>query len=223
MTDEILLVLIPSRGRPDAAADLYEEWLATTDGNARLLLCLDADDPTIDRYPPGVPQSVGPRNGFAPRLSEEAVEWAPAVFALASWGDDHRPRTPGWDTAFLEELERLGTGFVYGNDLHAGETLPTACAMTSDVVTTLGYMTPPGMAHLYVDNVWLELGHAIDRITYLEDVVVEHMHPAAGKGEWDDLVRDANSHDAYLADRRVFDRWRIDQLPGAAEMLRGLL
>lgn len=224
MTD--LLVIVPSRGRPQSIERLLSAWNDTAGGVASLLVALDDDDPYAPMYPahPDVTYTVAPRNGFAPRLTAEALDRAPHHFALASWGDDHIPRTHGWDTALLEALGSMGTGFAYGDDLIQGENLPTACAMTSDIVSTLGWMTPPGMAHLYVDDVWLTLGRAVDRIRYLPDVVIEHYHPMHRPDvEADDLVRDANSAAAYAADRAVFDRWKADDLPGCVEKIRALL
>ena len=71
-------------------------------------------------------------------------------------GDDHRPRPAAmpWDARIRECLSG-GPGIVYGNDLLQGEKMATAVAMTSDIVTTLGYMCPPAMVHLCVDLVWV--------------------------------------------------------------------
>jgi len=218
-----LCVIIPSRGRPEAAAELWQAWQDTADGVATLHFCLDADDVTAPSYPrwqEGLSTSCWARNGFAPRLSSEAVDRAPHYFALASWGDDHRPLTKGWDTALVNALADLGSGFAYGDDVLQGEALPTACAMTSDVVSALGYMTPPGFAHLYVDNVWLELGRAMGRITYLPHVVIAHQHPVTGAVAWDELARQANTPQAYDADRKAFELWRKHQMPLAVEKLR---
>lgn len=225
-----LLVIVPSRGRPASVARLWDAWQATaaprTRHCAELLVCLDDDDPTADDYPVGPAYAIGPRDGFAPRLSAVAHAYASSGWdALASWGDDHVPVTRGWDAALCDALTELGTGFAYGNDLIQGERLPTACAMTSDVVRTLGWMTPPGFAHMYVDDVWRDLGRAIDRIRYLPDVVIEHLHPIARAdvGPADQLVIDANTDEAIAADRARYEAWRRDDLPGCVDALRGLL
>jgi hypothetical protein len=229
MTD--LAVIVPSRQRPASVHRLCQAWADTADGTvqADLIVCLDHDDDTIHDYPESgdygfLSYSLADRNGFAPRLTAEALKEAPAYFALASWGDDHIPRTEGWDSALVEALRDIGTGFAYGDDLIQGENLPTACAMTSDIVQALGWMTPPGMAHLYVDDVWLTLGRELGRIRYLPDVVIEHYHPMHRPDvEPDALVIDANSAAAYTADRAVFDQWKADDLPECLDSLRALL
>jgi hypothetical protein len=221
-----LLVIVPSRGRPGHVERLWEAWQATATGCAQLLIALDDDDPTAKDYPApevGLRYWIGPRNGFAPRLNIEAARYAGDYFALASWGDDHVPRTYGWDIAHLEALGALGTGFAYGNDGYQGEKIPTACAMTSNIVRALGWMTPPGLAHLYVDNVWRDLGTDLDRITYLPDVLIEHMHPSIGKAAWDPLTADANTPAKGAADKAAYERWCANDRAANVETLRALL
>jgi hypothetical protein len=220
-----LLVIVPSRCRPGHIERLWEAWTVTATGYAELLVCLDSDDPDLDLYRliDGPLFTVAPRNGFAPRLTVEAVAHAPRHFALASWGDDHVPRTYGWDLALVEALDALGTGFAYGNDGYQGARIPTACAMTSDVVTALGWMTPAGLAHLYVDNVWLDLGTDLGRISYLPDVLIEHMHPSIGKAPWDPLTRDANTPAKGAADKAAYEHWCSTSRPSDVAKLRALL
>jgi hypothetical protein len=113
--------------------------------------------------------------------------------AIGFMGDDHRPRTPGWDANYLNELNRMGTGFVYGNDLFQYDAMPTQVAFTSDIAAALGYMCPPGFRHLCVDVVWREWGRAISRLTYLPETIIEHMHYLAGKAREDRNYRAVNS------------------------------
>ena len=186
MTD--LLVIVPSRGRPDRFRDFLAAWEATTE-SAELLVALDVDDPTIAHYPRSdvAHYEIGEPQGFAPRLNGEAmyathpiIEAAVGVpWAIASLNDDHLPRTKGWDRLMVEALRDLGSGIVYGNDLLQYEALPTAPAITTDIVRALGFYCPPGLQHVYIDNFWLGLGIRLERLRYLPDVIIEHAHPQA--------------------------------------------
>ena len=149
----------------------------------------------------------------------------PGAYAVAFMGDDHRPRTKGWDTDYLDALDDLGTGMVYGDDLFQGEKLPTQIAMTVDIVRAVGWMAPPALRHLYVDSSWLALGKAADCIRYLPDVVVEHVHPAHPDGPkqaWDEGYKRVNSQAMYRRDGFNFERLRRTELPAAAEKIRRL-
>lgn len=225
----MLTVIVPTRGRPKNLADLWTAFAETCTGETRLFACVDADDPelpeyrriheaayddgTADRDNPRFLLLVGPRlrlGGTLNMVAPYQATWAPY---LGFMGDDHRPRTRGWDSAYMAELERLGTGLVYGNDLIQGAALPTQVAMTSDIVLAAGHMVPPGAVHLWLDNAWLALGRALNAITYLPNVIVEHLHPIAGKSAWDAGYTEANADAVSEADRAVFEAWQAETLP----------
>lgn len=226
MTAE-LLMLCPSRGRPGRLAELLHAWHATsTPGVAKLLVALDDDDPQLEGYQTmawdlrATTFTVNPRERLGPTLNRLALEHAAGHFAIGFLGDDHRPRTRGWDARMVQALRELGTGVAYGNDLLQGANLASAVAMTSDIVATLGYMIPPGMIHLYLDNFWMALGHGLDRLAYLPDVVIEHVHPVAGKAEWDAGYLEVNAPELYAADRGRFATYIADHLDRDLEKLR---
>ena len=122
---------------------------------------------------------------------------------FAFLGDDHRPRTKNWDALFIEALDALGTGLVYGDDLLQGKNLPTAVAMTGDIVQALKGMVPPDMVHLYLDDFWLRLGADLNAMRYIPEVVLEHMHPVAGKAQWDEGYKEVNAKEVYDYDREA--------------------
>lgn len=164
----------------------------------------------------------GALNASAWNVNDPFTRW-PRPFAVASFGDDHRPRTAGWDTRFMEVLHELRTGIVYGDDKLQGAALPTAVAMTSDIVRALGHMAPGSMRHLYIDNYWKELGEAAGCIRYLPDVVIEHMHPGAGKAPMDEHYARVNSRESYEHDHAAFEAYKAGgQLTQDADLVRSL-
>lgn len=222
-----LLVIVPSRGRPGNVADLHDAWQATTTSAAGLLVAVDDDDPALPDYRQvcaarNITLTVGPRLRMVPILNKIAIEQAPRHFALGFLGDDHRPQTPAWNQRYLDELHDLGTGFVYGNDLLAKARLPTQFALTSDM-QTLGAMIPAPVKHLWADNQIYDLGHAIGRIRYLPDVIVEHRHPLAGKADQDAGYLEVNDPAASEADRLVYARWYEHHMPDDVAKLQALI
>ncbi|MEO3856206.1 hypothetical protein [Acrocarpospora sp. B8E8] len=224
-----LLVIVPSRGRPHNIAALWDEaWLPNTTDAAHLLVAVDQDDPALFDYQDvcnerGIHWEVGGRLRLVGTLNAVARAHAPDYFALAFIGDDHRPRTARWNERIVSALREMGTGIVYGDDLVWGPDLPTAAAMTSDIVQTLGWMAPPCLEHLWVDNAWKELGQAVDRLRYLPDVVIEHMHPIVGKAAQDERYDDVNSPRVVGRDSAAYEQWKANDLPRDAEKLRALL
>jgi hypothetical protein len=216
--DRDLLVIIPSRGRPDVIAELAEEFFINSVGFADLLIGTDDDDvdyPTVE----GVLYERGPRLRLNGTLNKLSVKYAGEYEYIGFAGDDHRFRTDGWDENILSTLDDMDLGVVYGNDLLQGENLPTAVFMTSEIVKRLGYMSPPGLVHLYMDNFWLEIGKATN-IKYLHDTVIEHMHPLAGKADWDDRYLEVNSNEVAMHDRKEFERYMVEEFQNAVALLR---
>jgi hypothetical protein len=214
-----MLVICPSRGRPQNIAALLEAW-HQTEAFATLAVCLDQDDPCrfeyldmLDPYPSDKVLTIGGKwRSLCEWVNFVAVErrGVDRFNIIGQIGDDHHPRTPGWDYAVAEAMKPLGV--VYCNDLHQGERLPTAAFVDAEIVRRLGYMVPPTIKHLYMDNYFKHLGERLGTLTYLDDVVIEHMHPHAGKAAMDDGYRQVNSRDAYRSGRDAFNGYVAHRL-----------
>ncbi|KXK63359.1 hypothetical protein AWW66_03330 [Micromonospora rosaria] len=223
-----LLVIVPSRGRPQSVARLVDAWESTgAYERARLAFAVDGDDPCHGAYEgqasdQSLMLTITRWLPMVHKLDRIAAGLARDYFAVGFAGDDHVPRTPGWAGRYVDELRQLGTGIVYGDDGHQGERLPTQWAMTADIVQALGRMVPAPVEHLYCDNSVLDLGRSAGCIRYLPDVVVEHMHPVAGKAESDDQYRRVNGRDQFGRDGRAYRRWRRSGLRVDAATIRKL-
>lgn len=223
-----MLIICPTRGRPANAAALYRAWQDTTAGCSDLLFAVDEDDSSLGAYRavfttmPSAKTYEGPRLRLVGTLNAVAVEQAPRYRFLAFMGDDHRPRSDRFDQRFVECLS-ADTGIVYGNDLLQGSNMPTAVAMTSDIVQTLGWFAPPQLEHLCADLVWKDLGVAIDRLTYLDDLIIEHVHPAAGKAQHDRGYEEANNPGQVKRDADAYYAYKAGQFIQDVEKLRALL
>lgn len=213
-----LLVIVPSRSRPETVEQLAQDFFFYGRGKADLMFATDDDQP---RYPfcqehPEILFRVGPRLRMCGTLNEAAVESAGEYKYLGFMGDDHRPRTHRWDEEIIEALERHP--IAYGNDLIWGEELPTAVFMRSDIVKKLGYMAPPELIHLYLDNFWLTLGKRIG-IEYLPHVTIEHLHPSVGKSNWTPEYAEVNDPTLYAADEAAFNNYLTTRFESDLEKL----
>jgi hypothetical protein len=105
---------------------------------------------------------------------------------LMQAGDDIVFKTKGWDDqvrrAFAAFSDRLV--FVHGNDGVYGPKFGTHGFLHRRWVEALGYMSPPYFSSDYGDTWMNEVANAINRRVYLP-FVTEHLHPMAGKAEWD--------------------------------------
>jgi hypothetical protein len=223
-----LVVIVPSRGRPAAVEELIQQFRETCTADTEMFVAVDMDDPGLERYAELVLPAertflVQQLSGtMVTALNVGACAATRAAAAIGFMGDDHRPQTVGWDRAYVDALRDLGTGIVYGDDLFQRHRLPTQCAMTADIVQALGYMAPPALTHLYVDNFWLSIGEQAQCIRYLPDVVIEHRHPVAGKAAWDEGYRRVNDGVMYAKDSSAFAEYCHEGLAVDVAKVRAL-
>jgi hypothetical protein len=168
---------------------------------------------------PDVVAIVGPRITLSAMWNECAKRAAGQV--LMQCDDECVFRSPDWDVAVHGVFGRLPDkiAFVHGRDLHQPDgAFGTLGFLHRRWVDTVGYFTPPYFSCDYGDT-WLnDVSNMIGRRIYLPDVVTEHMHPIAGKGEWDQthqerLARggrdDVAGLYARLAPKRVEDAAKL--------------
>lgn len=214
MTD--LVLLVPSRGRPDKVARLIDACERTCTADTRLHFGFDNDDPVLSANIMAAGSSAwvttGTRKGLGGWTNRLAAEhpWVPW---LGSIGDDMVPVTRGWDERLIAACGPSGMAYPRDN---RRDDIPEIIVMTRDIPAALGWVCLPALHHWYVDNVWSDLGRAAGCLAYLPDVLVEHRHPNVPGGDKPDgTYNDAAQR--YAHDLAAYQRWR---LRGMAEDIR---
>jgi hypothetical protein len=162
-----------------------------------------------------VPDRLGLR-GLGPVLNWAARQLADEHDFLTFVGDDHLPHktSPLWDERLAWSLKGR-PGVAYGNDLFQRERLPTMALVDARVVRVLGYLCPRGMEHLWLDDFWKRLGEDLGNLVYLPDVIIEHLHPAAGKAPLDrGYLQKGLNPKVYAADRARYERFLREKWRG---------
>lgn len=224
------LWLCPSRNRPANIQRLTEAWIKTH-AQADLLVRVDDDDEHVQDYenlfidldPSQFIFQVGPRLKLGPTLNDLAPKFTSDYGAIGFLGDDHLPRTFEWDHHLGEALRKMRGGLVYGNDLLQRVNLPTAVLISSTIINALGFYVPPGQTHLYLDDFWRDLGRRLDRLAYLDDVIIEHVHPAAGKAQMDGLYAEVNAPSMYEGDALAYGLYRDERMDLDVEKVKAAL
>jgi hypothetical protein len=200
------LVIIPSRSRPESierAVKALKENSIISD------ICVAIDDDQADLYPrlDGVIYEVNPRLRMNGTLNLVANKYADKYETIFFMGDDHLPSTHQWDHFLSGAIASKGYGLAYGNDLFQGKNLATAVMMSTNIIRNFGFMAPPKLVHLFMDNFWMLLGMDLDAIWYFDDVIIEHLHFLAGKSQVDAGYIENNSNDVGIADRQELARY----------------
>jgi hypothetical protein len=216
----MITVICPSRGRPDNAIRLVKSFSSTRRyPDTQLVIAIDGSDPEFQNYcvvdwddwvenenvnlfvaSPERLRMVATLN----KTAKKAVK-SSRCDVVGFVGDDHLFETDGWDTKMIEAM--VPNGIVYGDDGHQHSNLPTAVFMDANIVRKLGWMAPPQFTHLWIDNVWKALGEKLGTLRYLPEMKITHLHPHAGKAEWDATYAEANDPEVETLDRYRFNTW----------------
>lgn len=220
----MLIVMCPSRGRPQKAREAFESFIATKRlPSTTMIFLVDEDDPYLPEYTASLPVKLntGEGGGMGPVINGNVETFVHTADILGFIGDDHRFRTPDWDVAVTSALSK--GGIAYGNDLSRPD-LPTQVFISSRIVAALGWFCLPGALHLYLDDTWATLGNRADCLHYLEDVVIEHVHPVYGKAESDEGYQRVNHPSVYSHDGQIYAQWlESGQADKDAATVRSLL
>lgn len=229
-----LAVVIPSRGRPQSVERMATAFAETGADELAVYWAVDHDDPTLNDYR----AAVGEWFGYGEVLAVEGGSMVAAInaaskhavddldpYGIAVLNDDHVPRTSGWHVFMLDALLTLDpVGLVYPDDGLRGDGLATVWAVHSAWVKAIGRMIPARVDHLYADNAMMDLARSVgNRITYLPEVLIEHMHPLAGKADTDEGYQRVNGREQLRADRMVFKVWQSSRKRGEQRAALGKL
>lgn len=207
--DKKILIVVPSRSRPELMRNLLWSWKNTTSEKSDILVFLDTDDLEMFNYPfldhiIGVREELNYKNN---RLVNLAVSRGYDIVGCLS--DDFIFHTKGWEDEIIG-WQKENRGICYGNDLLQGASLPTAPFIHTSIIKSLGYAAPPELIHYFIDNYWMELGMRLDKIKYLPEILIEHKHWSAGKSEKDAVY--SESEKVFEQDRNTWDKYRITKL-----------
>jgi len=187
--------LLPSRRRPANLARFFAACEATGTTTPGMVL-IDAADFADNRE--AYDALAMPANWFIRPTGGETqgdkIREVWGEIADCAWlgliGDDCIPETPGWDRLMVGQL--ASAGIVSCNDgWLAPERIANCWLMSGPVVRAVGYIFPPGLCHLFVDDVWERLGRATGAWEVRMDVMVRHAHVLAGAAATDDTHRAA--------------------------------
>ena len=198
------ILICPTRGRDDLHRMLAASWLPTRQFS-RLVFVVPEEQRAMYSTVAGCEYLYHPANGI--RGMTEPLNWAAMQLvdqadALMALGHDTIIRTADWEARVDSHISTKAV--IYPDDGIQHERLPTVAWLDARVVKALGYMAPPSIRHLYIDNFWHALGNNLESIKYLPDVLFDHIHPCVGKRAWDETTGALNTREAYLAGKDQF-------------------
>jgi len=204
-------LILPTRERLPQLQRVLESAASTADRPERLEIVLYLDDDDIPSH-----EFTFPKLNLVPlirpsvamgQMTNSCYEASTGRYIMLA-NDDIVFRTPDWDTTVLETFGAFPdeVALVWGNDLYYGRSeLPF---LSRSVCQIMGHVCPPEYKQIFIDNHIYDifrrlhsLGH--NRMRFLPDMIIEHMHVQAGKTEPDKTYVKHHPED----DERTYIAW----------------
>lgn len=136
--------------------------------------------------------------------------------------DDHHIVTKHWDKKLLRKLD--GKNFVNANDRWMCPIkATTATAWSMPLLDAVGWpIFPPKLSHMFIDDVWEQLGRATGCWRPVMSVIVEHHHVINGRGKSDDTHEKVYSQRSWDLDKSVFDLFMKHDFEATVHKIRAL-
>jgi hypothetical protein len=202
-----MLTICPSRGRPKILKAMVKSFNKTSH-ISDLVIYLDEDDPELENYETIIEHEVliGKRKTTT-EIYNQALKDYPDYDFYHLINDDVIYRTEAWDIAFRLKLIQKNGGICYGNDCLSDGVLPAFPCIDSRLARALGWLQLPALNHLYGDNVWKHIGHSLNKLFYMPEIIIEHCTWMNKKAEMDDTYKRTNNAEMYKKDYEAFHYW----------------
>lgn len=185
VSDSEVIVLLPSRSRPDELRKAHESVLQTS--NASVFAFIDKDQ--RDLYEPlkdldRLTLFVAPRNGpvhavntlcHVARPGGEFRHLFPKARAWAYMTDDSTIGPAKWDEWFLKAIDSLPNRIGVISAAHAGADYVNFPAMSTEMVEVLGWFALPNV-HAWVWDTALEIIGDSTAIIYAKASEMDFVH-----------------------------------------------
>ena len=143
-------------------------------------------------------------------------------------GDDQVVQTEHWDLKLIEWLKGWNLVSCYDDGWQINERggrIAGTILYSGELLRTIGYIYPPGMHHVYLDDILEDLGQHSGCWSFKEhacpDVTIAHLHVDRGMGERDETYDMA--YGKYASeDHPVWHAWRTVERERVINQIREL-
>ncbi len=226
-TNKDLLVICPTKERPQICERMIKSFDKNSSSFAKLFFFIDHDDKYFNEYI-NLFDSTGHK--FCIRglkslceMYNHIVKTLNTFQFYSETNDDFVYHTKDWDRILINKLKEKKGGIAYGDDRYGGSNLPTTSIISGEIIQAVGWIHMPTLDYLCNDVIWREIGHRLNRLYYMPEVKIEHMHPLAGKAEKDDTFKRTNSEKSYTRGHKAFREWKALQMNNDIQKIKEAL
>lgn len=215
-----VLIRMPTRDRPSQALSVLHEYRRLAGYPVTIEVVVDEDDKSMATS--DVLQRLCVLDCIVTfgqhRSKVEAVnggrvkDWD--ILVLAS--DDMWPTVDGYAkeivAAMLEHFPYFD-GLLYFDDGEAGKRCCTLPIFGWRLYRQFGFVYEPKYKSLCCDEEQTEVCRRMNRIAYVDKMVIEHRHPVTGKAPTDTLYK--RNNDLHVGDKKLLENRRLTKLSHA--------
>jgi len=224
----VISLLCPTRGRPANVSRMLESVFSNdTSNTSQIVFFLDNDDHiTIEvvqsllvEYGTRIKAKIGPRNRNIAKMHNHCASAADGdILGLSD--DDVVYRTIGWNEIIEEAFAACPDKILlaYGADGLHNQHHATHPFIHRTWLETTGYFVPEYFTGDYSDTWLFDVATRLGRTRYLENLSTEHMHPAAGKAEWDATYNERFELQATQNPGHLFDTLAHERVEDARKL-----
>lgn len=208
------LVIVGSRNRPHNAERCFRH-LKEVSHISDFMLVINEDQRQLYSDIEGVQTIVVPASyGNTSTAKQNYIvekKLYQGYFTLSGIDDDTIVTTDGWDLLLSLPLKAKGYGVSWGNDTIQNGRVPTKWTITTNIIDALGFLCPPGLIHLFIDDFLARIGQELNSAHYAPHVMLEHHHWLNKKAEMDATYMENSTQEVWAHDERVFTEYMTGQ------------
>ena len=227
-----LLAICTSFRRPEMLKNMLQSFRATKSPGTDIFIYLHDDDPFLNEYQAfidGWPHVVGPHKFLQRVVNDTVFEYRPETPYYQFICDDHIYHTIGWDALLIDAIKTKANdwGFCCGRDLANNDNWelnkhPSAEIWSWKMAKTLGYIYARGFEHHGIDFYSKDLGLAIDALTFVPEVVIEHLWYGGCGKPGDQNIIDHYKGPVMEKAQQVFLDWQKNEKQIAIDKIRAV-
>jgi hypothetical protein len=189
-----LLIKIPTRSRFTQFFNTLDQYYSKLSNKIsyHFVISCDVDDPimnskeAIDRlsHYPNLSYYFGPNKSKIEACNSDIDKHLDFDILLLG-SDDMIPVMDGYDEIIVSSMKQFFPnyeGVLHFNDNLQGEKLNTLPILGKNYYDLFGYVYYPEYVSLYCDTELTDVSRILRKVQYIDLVIIEHRHPAAGKG-----------------------------------------
>lgn len=213
MKDFTILIKFPSRERPEkffAVLNRSQKLRGLT--TTKYMITLDSNDPTMNNdrvkrtmnlwgnltYHYGESKN---KIDAINRDMDKARDWD--IILLLS--DDMMPIEQNYDKIISDTMQKHFPdldGVLWLNDGHTHKRLNTIVCMGRKYFERFNFIYEPTYKSLFADNEFTDISVKLQKVFYIEQVLIQHRHPMNVGGASDNLYRRNDAH--FYTDRKLY-------------------